>query len=263
MTPGRIAAAALAFLSFATSAHTQAVAPPQDDAATLRERLQPEMAPPDRQFPKDVKILDAWLAEGDDLRLVERLRKTAKANELVLDMNWEQSRIFDGAGLAVVLAYVNTLWRVAAELPEDDAKGLKESAAVYTLYALNIVTLDGTKCEDDSAPPNRFGQVVEQQRAVLDYLKSLSRADRMTIGTIALATEKATSEERGGDALICGGGLAQLRHDQANPGTAYKPAFIDKALWPTAQEKLRAGMAAQLTEFLSLPADDTPGGSAP
>ncbi len=269
MTPGRLPnrAALIATLAslagaMAGGAAAQAVVPPRDGADVLRLRLQTTMAPPHQAMPQDVAALDRALADRDDPALARRLATTADPRALVLDMNWEQTRIFDGAGLTVVLAYVHTLWRVAGTLPDQDASGLRDSAAVYALYALNLVSLDGERCADTTAPANRFAQIIEQAQPALFYLRGLSREDRMTVGSLSLALEAATAPKRRDDGMICSGGLAQYNHDQATPG-GYVPVFLSPELWGPADEKLRKALPAELTHYLSTPQEEGPSDAPP
>ena len=248
-----------------SGALAQTVSAPQEDVAGLRARLQPTMAPPHRPMPKDVKALDQWLASHDDRRIAERLGSDTDATGIVLDMNWEQTRIFDGAGLTVVLAYVQTLWRVADALPAEDAKGFRDSAGVFSLYALNIVGLDGERCADASAPGNRFQQVIDQSRPMLLYLRGLPRGDRMTIGSLSLAMEAATSDVRSDDPTLCSGGLEQYNHDLAAKGAgtasalpSYTAAFRDPDVWRPGQDKLRQALPSELTRYLTTPEEEAP-----
>ncbi len=249
--------AALMVLAGSGAAMAQVATPPKEDVASLRERLEPTMNPAHRPLPRDVAALDRWMAAGADGPLVDRLRAVKDGDAIVLDMNWEQSRIFDGAGLTVVLAYANTLWRVAAAVPEEDGRELKDSAALYSLYALHLVSLDGVKCADDSAPDNRFTQVLAQAQPMLAYLRLLSRADRMNVGSLSLALERATAALRPNDATICSGGLAQYGQDQAAGGakTAYVPGFKDADVWRPDQDKRRQALPPELTRFLTTPDD--------
>ena len=244
------AALALAWFAAALPAAAQVVTAPQGDVAAVRQELRATMAPPHRAMPKDVAALDGWLAARDNTSLAHRLG-AADAPGLALDMNWEQTRLYDGAGLIVALAYVHSLWQVAEAADPGDAKGFRDSAAVYALYALNMVTLDGARCADDSAPQTRFGQVADQVQPMMAYLRGLSRADRMNIGSLALQIEAATSQKRGDDQMICSGGLDQYQHDQeAGAGSTYAPVFLSPEIWWPAQDKLRQALPAELTIFL-------------
>ena len=265
-----------AFLLVGASPGTvpETVVAPQLDGATLRARLAGTMAPEGRAMPADVRDLDAMMASGDVARLTARLRSAHVAHDIDLDMNWEQSRIYDGAGFIVAYAYMNDLWRFGSAMPPPAGEEIKQSAAMMFLYIYDLATIDGPRCADVSAPGHRVDQLISQNRPLIAYLGSLPRADRMQLGTVSLDIEAATFPFRKDDAVLCSGGLAQITGGlQAQgdkplpqvpnaPGTIgktyavpsapdYKPGYVSAEAWRPKAAAARAMLPASLTRLLA------------
>lgn len=266
-------------MSQGLAAQTVVAAP--SDAATLRARLADAMAPPGRAMPADMGDLDTMLRTGDFERLSARLRAPHTAQDLDLDMNWTQNRIYNGAGFLVAYAYMTDLWRVGSAMPVQTGDGLKQTAAMMFLYIFDLATIDGPRCADVSAPGHRIDQLFFQNRPLITYLRGLPQAQRMQIGTISLDIEAATFPLRTDDAVLCSGGLAQITQGlQAQgdkplpqvpgaPGTIgktyavpsapdYKPGYASPDVWRPKAAAARATLPAALTRLLTAPSDATP-----
>lgn len=257
----------------------QVVTTPQLDGAVIRARLAPTWAQPGRTFPKDAADLDAMLAQKDVGRLTARLRAANKADEVLLDLNWEQTQLFNGAGFIIAYAYMVDLWRLGSVLPGPNGDQMKQTAAMLFLYSVDLVTLDGPRCADPSAPGHRQDQLFMQNKALIDYIRSLPRATRMTLGTVSLDVELATAAVRSNDDVLCSGGLAQITQGlkaQGDkplpqvpnaPGTfgktyivplapGYKPEFNNTNVWQPKQMAARQKLPENLTRLLTLPTDE-------
>ncbi len=257
---------------------SQTVTAPQMDGATIRTRLAPAMAPAGRPMPADVAELDTMLRQKDFARLVARLRGVRSAQEAGLDLNWEQTRLYDGAGFLIALSYMQNLWRLGAAMPDDSGEGLKGSAGMMFLYAVDLVALDGTRCADASAPGHRRDQLFAQSLPIIAYLRALPRAARMTSATVSLNIEAATAPLRADDDILCSGGLAEittglkaqgakpLEQTPNAPGTigktysvppapGYEPQFVAADVWRPKQAAARHALPASLTRLLTVPGD--------
>lgn len=240
------------------------------------------MNPPGRPMPADVVELDHMLHDGDALRLTKRLASPPAGATVDLDLNWEQARLFDGAGLMIGLGYTARLWQVAAALPPQQGEGIRQSAAMMFLYSYDLIAVDGVRCGDPSAPVHRRDQLFTEYRPIFDYLRSLPIAVRMQLGTISLGIEAATAKVRKNDPVLCRGGLDEIRAGLAAqgakplsrrpnaPGTVGKtyavpsppefaPTYVEDAVAAPKQVAARQALPAMLTQLL----DATPVPQAP
>jgi hypothetical protein len=103
----------------------------------------------------------------------------------------------------------------------------------------------------------------------------------MTMASVSLGFEKATSALRRNDDVLCSGGLDQMSAGLAANGTkpmtevqsapgiigrtvlvptapGYKAQFVTEAVWRPKQDALRVTMPATLTKLLTVPADGAP-----
>lgn len=242
------------------------------------------MAAPGRLMPSDAANLDALLRQKSDLALRQRLQSPSKAPDIVLDMNWEQKKVYDGTNWLISYAYMVDAWRLGSALNSPEGEELKKTAGMYFLYTLSVAVVDGPKCSDASAPGHRVDQLVNNNRQIGQYLISLPRADRMALGSMAVGIEAATASVRPDDEVLCGDGVAQIAQGlaaQGNrplkevpnaPGTVgktyevpsapgYKPGFVSADQWRPKQAQARQALPATLTRLLTPPSEATP--SAP
>jgi len=271
--------------ALSSPAVSQVVTAPQADSATLRARLAPQMALPGRPMPADAGDLDAMLQRKDFGRLAERLRAARQAQAIQLDLNWEQTKLYDGAGFLIAYAYMHDLWRLGFALPSSSGEGLKQAAGMMFLYSLALVELDGPKCADATAPGHRADQLISQNQPILAYVRTLPRTTRMQMGTIALGIEAATGPVRKNDEVLCGDGLTAISEGLKSngskplqqlpnaPGTigktyavppapGYRPQFVGEDVWRPKQAAARQSLPATLTKLLTLPGDTQPTPSA-
>ncbi len=263
-----------ATLIFEVPAAGQTVMAPAQDGATLRARLAPVLDPPGRAMPVDAAALDAMIQRHAFLALGDRLMGGKDMTTIDHDLNWMQARLFQGGGFFVGFAYMRALWQLAGAMPEAQSAGLKQNAAAIYLYDLGLTAVDGPRCADPSAPEHCRDQLLQTDRAILDYLRGLPLADRMRIGTIAVSIEAATASVRGDDYVLCSGGLDQIAAGlKANgkkslpqvpgapgrvgktyavpPPPDYTPRFVPVAVAAPKQAVARRELPVMLTRLLA------------
>jgi hypothetical protein len=273
----------LAFVAFALSvpAAAQQVVAPQLDGAALHAKLAAAMARPGRTMPADMTALDTMLHQHDWTHLAARLHAQRNASQMLADMDWEQTHIYDGAGFLIAYSYMIDLWHLGSSLPPESGAGLQQTAAMMFLYSLDLTALDGPKCADVTAPGHRSDQLFGQNRALVSYIMTLPRAKRMEIGSISLSIEAATAALRSDDGVLCSGGMTEIEQGLKAHGTkplpqvphapgmygktyavppapGYLPQFVPEGVWRPKQAAARASMAMTLTRMLTVPADSQP-----
>ncbi len=231
-------------------------------------------------MPKNVADLDRLADSGDWTKVVARLRSVSALPDVALDLNWEKRRVLSGGGFITVYAYMYDLWRMGSALPATTGDGLKQTAGAMFVYAYDLIVLDGTKCSDVSAPGHRSDQLFLQNADVLKYMTAQPRATRLTMASVSLGFERATSELRRNDDVLCSGGLDQMSAGLAANGgkpmtevpsapgiigrtvvvptaPGYHPQFVAEDVWRPAQDAIRATMPERLTKLVTVPADGT------
>ncbi len=73
---------------------------------------------------------------------------------------------------------------------------------LITLYAYELIQIDGAKCEDRSAPGHRLDQLIAGRADALRYMKSLPSEVKQKIVDAAITLEKLTSPGRKDDEVI-------------------------------------------------------------
>ena len=236
-------------------------------------------------MPSVLAELDRLWARRDFVTLMSRLRGELRAEKVFLDLNWERARVLEGAGYPMVNSYMQDLFRLGSAVPAKDGEDLKQAAGMMFAYGFNLITLDGLKCADRSAPSHWRDQLMLQNPDITSFIVSSSRAARMYMGTISLAFEAATSSLRTNDEVLCGGGLAEIsaallangdKPLQPLPlppgmsGKSYsvpsppgcKAKFVGEQIWRPKQNEVRVNLAALLTKLLTIPSESQPSGTA-
>lgn len=280
------AAVALALLAVSTHATGQEVVAPHETASQLRARMSADWARPGQPMPADQVELDAMVSQGRFVDMTRRLTSANNVNDVLLDMNWEQARIFNGGGFIIALSYMRDLWRTGSYLPPPNGDQLKRSAGAMLLYTFALIRIDGPQCGDPTAPGHRMDQLGQQGQSIFAFIKTLPRADRMRLGTAALKIEAATAPVRTQDEVLCRDGLQQSLAntkawgDKPAPETPcppgmfgtcrsipddpkFKVQFLSPEQWKPKQAAARDQMPGQLTQLLTLPSDTAPSPSAP
>jgi hypothetical protein len=180
----------------------------------------------------------------------------------------------NGGGFFLALLYARDLWNVGDSAKiADPAKDPRLTAGLISLYAFELIVIDGTKCEDRSAPDNRLSQLLTQRAAALNFLKQQPPDIKGKIVDIAIALERKTAPLRKDDDLICRDGMDQMRAglergtQQEVPNTSghvgktiavtpppdWTPKFVSPDVYSPLQVKARADMRGNLLRLTGLP----------
>ncbi|WP_372786027.1 hypothetical protein [Phenylobacterium sp.] len=274
----------------AATAQTPPPAPPQMDPKALyagalkraqtdpksRESARAYLAAQDAPMPPNAARLDELLQAKDYQNLFSALTSANAYEAVNLDLNWEQRKLFDGAGLIMALAYVNDLWRMGQAMKAQGGDQLLQSAVAFSLYADALVEVDGARCADAAAPAFRRKQLFEQRPEVWAYAARLPKAARDNITAVSLGYEALTSPVRRDDEVLCQGpttgsmaemadGLVALAKEGKQPkqvsrpdviGKSYEvprapPKFLAPAEWKPRQAAARERLADLLIETVA------------
>jgi hypothetical protein len=214
--------------------------------------------------------LDALVAARNWNELADVLAQ-AEGEDFARKIDWLKAKVDAGGGLPLVLAYAQSLWDVGRSNPTADPdKDLRVTAALMVLYAYTLITVDGAKCEDESAPGHRLDQVLEMDAPILKFLKAKPQKlkDKLIAGVINY--ERFTAPSRKDDDVLCRGGLHEImaglengttREDPTTTGQAgksyaveappsYAPRFLSPDAYAPLQAKARAALKANLTKLV-------------
>ena len=267
---------ASAYACLTPTARAQVVTAPTLDSATLHARLERSVA--SKAMPTDVATLDSMLQTRRYAQLKHRLLRTPdNIHQIESDMNWEEKKIYDGAGFFISYWYMTEIWSYGSAGSLPNAKDLKSSAATMFFYNFILVHADGFKCTDLSAPGHRMDQIGVEARPIILFLKTLSKNEQVQLADQALQIKLASGPLRADDEVLCSGGAAQMAHDlsankeigntplneamgktyvvPADPN--YKPGFVAPEIWRPKQEQVRKSAPEALNLFLQK-LDSTP-----
>ena len=229
---------------------------------------QPQPLPAVRSMPSDAELDALWAArKWDDLG--GALSNPDSAATFSRGMDWLHTRLDAGGGLMLGLLYARDLWIVGkSQNVADPAKDMRMTAGMITLHTYEIILIDGSKCEDSSAPGHRLEQLLSARRGTLAYLKQQSPEWKATVVNVAIAFENKTAKLRRDDDLICRGGLEEYRvglergtqHERQLPSSEgyvgktvdvrpppdWVPNFVPPAVYQPLQEQERRDMRATL-----------------
>jgi hypothetical protein len=224
-------------------------------------------------LPSDT-VLDAWLAARDWNGLGAALSRPADAASFNRRLNWLHTRIDAGGGSLLPQLFARDLWAVGTQLNiADPAKDLRLTAGMMTLYSYELNVIDGTKCEDRSAPGHRIDQLMMNRAATFKYLQALPEYQKGNVVNLAIALERKTAPLRKDDDLICRDGLEQMRAGlergaqrevPAAPGQfgkqvevtappGWAPKFVASEVYRPLQEKARSQMRSALLKLIEGP----------
>lgn len=256
---------------------------PGSARANLRRLMQER---PGEPMPANRSALDAALIQDPGAAMTLLLGQKDPV-QIYLDLDWERARIYDGAGLAISLAYMMDLWRVAPVLPADPKinngdtpDALRETAVAFALYNTALIKVDSARCADASAPSHRFDQLVQIAKPIFVYGRGLPDAKKTEVIGVAINVERATAPARKDDPVLCSGGMAEIQQGLAANGNAplaqatvpgtvgqtlavpatpgYKPGFTVPEVWQPQQTKQRDGLLAEFDTALGLQTGKTP-----
>lgn len=244
-------------------------------------------------MPANVAELDKALA-ARDYETLNRIHDAIRTgDDLLLLMNWEQVRAFEGAGLYVTTLYMTDLWNMASAVAANDpgsaeqASEMKQTSVFMGLYSYELISLDGARCADASAPAERLKQLIGRQSQIWAYAAEIPPELREKMVGYAMLLESATASRRKEDDVLCRspsrGGMAEMLEALAasaksgkapqevppGPGVVGKTyvlappplgpeAYVGEAVWRPRQAKLREGMRVELNNLIKLPAPAKP-----
>ncbi len=266
------AAVALAAQPLIAAAQPAAAPPPASGSPVEQAR-----AP----MPGNVAQLDAALAAKDYARVNRIHGEIRSGDELLLLMNWEQVRIFNGeGGFYLSQLYMHDLWAMASALEaahRPEAADMKQTAVLIGLYSYELVVLDGTKCTDSTAVGHRMDQLTGGNAEAWAYIPQIPEDMRAKMVWAALQIESHTASVRKNDDVLCQGGLTQMiaglgeaaRTGQAPREVPNQPGMVGRSyavappkdfqigyaspdVWRPAQAKLRESMPARLSGIMKV-----------
>jgi hypothetical protein len=233
-------------------------------AALAQQQPAPAVLPSDKE-------LDALLAakKWNEIGAAMSLRQSSEA--VTRMMNWLHTRIDAGGGFFLSFLYARNLWNAGSFLKVDDPnKDLRISAALITLYAYELIAIDGAKCADKSAPSRRADQLFMYGGRALNYLKTKPEELKAKVIDTAIGYEKRTEPLRKDDDLLCRDGMEELKagidagrtREVQSPGTfgktiavetppGYMPRFLAPGVYRPLQEKARSEMKANLLKLVN------------
>jgi hypothetical protein len=264
---------AMAALGFAIlAATTVRAAEPVTSPSIVAQTHQP--------MPADVAVLDAAL-KSDDYATINRLHAAIKTgDEMILFMNWEQVRAFEGGGFYVSYIYMSDLWGMASGLPggtpeqTDEITQLKQSAVLVGLFAYELVVLDGTKCSDGTAVGHRMDQLMANP--AWSYVEQIPEDLRRKMIEGVIRLESFSAAKRANDNVLCTGGMVQMiaglaaqaasgkapqevpnapgmiGKTYAVPSMPVANLYVDQSVWQPKQDQLRASMPERLASLMKL-----------
>jgi hypothetical protein len=142
---------------------------------------------------------------------------------VLLDLDWERSKIVAGGNFLFDIGYVNALWKVAGLLSPPVSDQMRQTAVAFALYGLALIDLDGPRCKDPTAPNQKLQLAMTNWSVILRYGQALSPQQQEAIKQVALKLEWATAPVRANDSVLCRGGLAEM---QANLQAGAKPQEV-------------------------------------
>ncbi|HEY1750357.1 MAG TPA: hypothetical protein VGG29_03790 [Caulobacteraceae bacterium] len=233
-------AAALAVLAFASLARSDTPArapvvvpsdrPPDPDRPVIDPGMNPSpttilrneyaalLDPPGRKMPADAAQLDAMLAAGQYAALYARLTGPRTPDEILLDINWEQAGIFNGASVLVTFAAVDDELRYVPFAPPDKQAPAQQTAMVFGLYALAQLKVGASVCGSPFVSERRLQELDQQFAAMWKAGRALPAAQRAQLAQFALNTEAVTRPVRQHDVVICSWGPTKDAEPPASAG---------------------------------------------
>jgi hypothetical protein len=224
-------------------------------------------------LPPDVE-LDSLLSARNWSQLGSVLLRPYPVTEFARKLSWLKTRIDSGGGFFLPLLYARDLWTVGDSAKIADlAKDPRVTAGLMSLYAFELIVIDGAKCEDRSAPDNRVSQLLTQRAAALNFLRLQPPDIKAKIVDIAIALERKTAPLRKDDDLVCRNGLAEMKAglergtQQEAPNTGgyvgkriavtpppgWSPNFLSRDVYGPMQDKARADMRGNLLRLVGQP----------
>jgi hypothetical protein len=220
-------------------------------------------------LPSDAE-LDALLAARNWNGLAAVLPRPGPTTEFARKLNWLKTRMDNGGGFFLALEFAREFWDNTGGLTDDQAKGPRVTAGLYSLYAFELIVIDGAKCEDRSAPDNRISQLLRRQAAALAFLKKQEPDVKARTVELAIGLERKTAPLRTDDDLVCRNGLEEMKASlergtqrevpnttghygktvAVTPPPDWTPKFVPPSVYRPMQEKARANMRESLLNLV-------------
>ncbi|WP_165188136.1 hypothetical protein [Caulobacter soli] len=255
---------------------------PQVEA--LRETLgRSVLDTPGLVLPDDHDALDAALARGDWGYLSQAVRNPGSAENMMRLANWERYQTYRGGGYNVAYMYVSTLTMAANSYDKAAARdpsfapmanGMRRGALAQLLYTYAVLSVDGVRCADPTAPQAHRDQISSFTQELNRSTDALSIPERLGAIEAAIRQERQLAPVRDLDPALCRGGVAELTEALAAqpgrttttgpqpgyPGTNVMvpidpnrpPAYSDSAQWPARQQAVRDGLLDQLAGVIGM-----------
>jgi hypothetical protein len=238
-------------------------------------RIEPSAAQEQQQpaaagLPSDEQ-LDALLAAKKWDELGAALSQAKGGEPFARKLDWLQAKIDAGGGFFVVFMYAKDLWLAgnSAKIKNPD-QDTRVTAGLMTLYAYQLILVDGAKCEDVSALSHRTDQLLMFGKPMLSYLKAKPEKLKAKIIDLAIAYEKHTAPLRKNDDVLCRGGLKEIlagleggatregpsppgepgKSFEVEPPASYAPQFLAPDVYLPLQEKARSAVKTNLAKLL-------------
>ncbi|HEY3951316.1 hypothetical protein [Phenylobacterium sp.] len=262
---------------FTAAASATLAAEPAASSAAAQARVRATLAADVGPMPADAAALDGYVAREDWTPLIKRLASTTAPGDMLLDLDWERSKVVNGGNLLFDIAYVNSVWKVASSLRGPVADQMRQTAVAFALYELAVVDLDGLRCKDPTAPAQKRALAVKNWPVIFRYGQSLPPQAQQVVEQVAVKLEWATAPVRANDPVLCRGGVAEMQANLAAgakpqevpttrapndlPGKAYeiphivdyKPQYLAETVWKPRAEAGRARLPEAFAALLKAP----------
>jgi hypothetical protein len=186
----------------------------------LRAQYATMLDPPGRKMPADAAQLDAMLAAGQYNALYARLTGPLPPAQLLLDINWEQARLFNGASVLVTFAAINDELRYMPSAPPDKQPLAQQAALVLGLYARAQLETEMLGCGTPIVIGRREQELDAQFAPMWAAGRALPRATQLHLVETALELEVATRPARRDDVVVCSWGPMKDASPPASAGIA-------------------------------------------
>ena len=176
---------------------------PTDPPATLRAQFGAIMVAPSRKMPADAAKLDAMLTAGQYAALYARLTQPLPPDQILLDINWEAARIFNGASVLVTYTMINDQLRNLPSAPPEKQAAAMQTALVYGLYAQAELETESLGCGSTIVIGRREQELDAMFAPMWATGRAMPADMRSNLVSTALELEAATRSVRGDDVVAC------------------------------------------------------------
>lgn len=225
--------------------------------------------------------LDALAAAEDWKGLREAVFPLNDPATIVKATDWLKAKTDNGGSFIIPFLYARNLWLFteAARLAKQevpDIEGVRNQAALMSMYAVALVHMDGMACADPTAPSHWLTSLGQSEAgAALRYWRDQPAEIKEYTVRIAVGLEAVTARRRKAeDPLVCSGGMDELgagmaagtvseghvepghigRVHDVKPPPGWKPSFLPASEYLAKQDKERG---AGLYDYL-YPAEKEP-----